>query len=90
VWADDVDEAIASHLGKETLEMAAKRRGVVSETLRRRLRALGIKPPKFHHRWLVTDEQVERALSLVLVRRSFHGGGSKCTFVEPEKARKAA
>lgn len=91
VWADDVDEAVKAFVTKDTIEVAARRAGVSSETLRRRLRAIGVKPPRFHHRWLVTPEQTDRALAMVLVRTPLAGRrGSRCEYVEPEMARKAA
>lgn len=69
VWAEDVTLAVADRLERETVQMASQRVGVSSETLRRRLRALGVKPPrKKKARWLVSEEQVARALAAKLVR----------------------
>ena len=68
VWPADVDIAVADWLARDTIEGQAKRAGVSSETLRRRLKAIGEQAPKRKHRWRVTDEQAERALGAKLVR----------------------
>jgi hypothetical protein len=86
VWPADVDIAVADWLAREPIERAAKRAGVASETLRRRLKALGEQAPKARkHRWLVSAEQTERALGAKLVRsRAQRGRYAGASFVPAE------
>jgi hypothetical protein len=62
---ESVDEAVAAWHQTEPLEAAARRLGMCAETLRRRLRAIGVTDegrPKKHH-WRVRFEDVERAVA---------------------------
>jgi hypothetical protein len=65
VMPEVVDSAVSRWLETEPLETAARRRGLCSETLARRLRDAGIDKPKNMGRrwWRVTDDEVERALA---------------------------
>lgn len=65
VWPADVDLAIAQWLDTEPLESAARRAGVTTEILRRRLSDVGVTKPtrrnkKLH--WRVRTVDVDRAL----------------------------
>ncbi|HMI91578.1 MAG TPA: hypothetical protein VK509_09460 [Polyangiales bacterium] len=63
VWPSDVDTAIAERVGLEAMATAARRVGVPGYVLHDRLLAVGVPKPKRKKRWLVSDEQVQRAMA---------------------------
>jgi Zn-dependent peptidase ImmA (M78 family) len=62
----DVDLATEKYLDEETLNAAAIRRGTSAETLRKRLKAIGVVPPKSLQKysfWRIPSADIDRALA---------------------------
>jgi hypothetical protein len=62
----DVDEAIAEVTKKESVNAAARRRGITAASLTRALKKIGVERPATlpkRHLWRVDDDAVERAIA---------------------------
>lgn len=71
----DVDLAVEKYLGEETLNAAAIRRGTSAETLRSRLKDIGVVPPKSlkrNHFWRIPTADIDRALAEHAQKRATH------------------
>jgi hypothetical protein len=82
----EVDEAVAEWIAREPVATAARRIGIHPDTLRIRLRRVGLEPPRppgrpkkrESIRWRVTEEEVAKAMDgYVYYPKSAHGGATR-------------
>jgi hypothetical protein len=62
----EVDDAIASWVGKEPVTTAARRLGIDPQRLRRRLVRIGVQPPAGRKHMRVTEEEIRRANEIAI------------------------
>jgi hypothetical protein len=92
VWSADVDEAVADWTQRESALSVHQRLGISDTALRVRLRLAGIKKPtgKQKASWRLTPEDLERALSVRMVRTRERGRYSGARYEVPVKKGRAA